>query len=302
MSLFTRVLPLAAFGLLVAGCASQAPRDTNNHPVQSHGGGYYLDDGPGDHPPANLADIPDAVPKVEPLKPGSNRPYTALGKEYTPIASASGYKEKGLASWYGRRYDGKPTSSGEIYDMYAMTAAHTTLPIPSYVRVTNLNNGRSVVVRVNDRGPFHDGRIIDLSYTAAWKLDILKGVTPVEVVGIDPDARPSVLAAASPAPVNSATVTTALPPLETTVSKPAAVPATGDTFLQLGAFSSSSGADQVMQRVQERVGAGYPGIRKIPSGHMIKVQMGPFNSLAEADQAALKVEQETGIHAFRVSH
>jgi len=303
MSPFTRLSLLAALGLFVTGCSSVAPRSSESHPVQSHGGGYYLDDGPGDHPPANLADIPDAVPRVEPLMPGANRPYAALGKEYTPIASASGYREKGLASWYGRRYDGKPTSSGEIYDMYAMTAAHTTLPIPSYARVTNLQNGRSVVVRINDRGPFHDGRIIDLSYTAAWKLDILKGVTPVEVVGIDPAApepafQPTALASASPAAAHSETVTTALPPLEPTASAPAA----SGTYLQLGAFSSDSSSDQVMRQIQERVGSGLPDLHKLPAGNLIKVQMGPFNSLAEADQAALKVEQETGIHAFRVSH
>jgi rare lipoprotein A len=295
MSLIKLIVIAAGLALALSGCSSTAPRRS---------GGYYLDDGPGDHPPANLAAIPDAVPRVEPLKPAANRPYTALGKEYTPLASAKGYKEKGLASWYGRRYDGKPTSSGEIYDMYAMTAAHATLPIPSYVRVTNLKNGRSVVVRVIDRGPFHDGRIIDLSYTAAWKLDILKGVTPVEVVGIDPG---SPTPAHTPAP--SETVVAALAPITAAKASPAAAaptaapPATppGNLYLQLGAFSTNTGADQVTRLVQERIGTGLPALQKVPAGDMIKVQMGPFASTVEAEQAAKKLESETGIHTFKVT-
>jgi rare lipoprotein A len=295
MSLIKLIVIAAGLALALSGCSSTAPRRS---------GGYYLDDGPGDHPPANLAAIPDAVPRVEPLKPAANRPYTALGKEYTPLASAKGYKEKGLASWYGRRYDGKPTSSGEIYDMYAMTAAHATLPIPSYVRVTNLKNGRSVVVRVIDRGPFHDGRIIDLSYTAAWKLDILKGVTPVEVVGIDPSSPTP-----APPPAPSETVVAALAPITAAKASPAAAaptaapPATppGNLYLQLGAFSTNTGADQVTRLVQERIGTGLPALQKVPAGDMIKVQMGPFASTAEAEQAAKKLESETGIHTFKVT-
>lgn len=121
-------------------------------------------------PPPNLAAIPDAVPRVEPLHRFANRPYQVFGKDYVPAATLAPFRQTGVGSWYGRRYHGAPTSSGERYDMYAMTAAHPTLPIPSYARVTNLANGRSVVVRINDRGPFHSERIIDLSYTAAWKL------------------------------------------------------------------------------------------------------------------------------------
>jgi rare lipoprotein A len=294
MSLFKLLIIAAGLALVLSGCAGTAPH---------RGGGYYLDDGPGDHPPANLAAIPDAVPKVEPLKPSANRPYTALGKEYTPLASAKGYKAQGLASWYGRRYDGKPTSSGEIYDMYAMTAAHATLPIPCYVRVTNLKNGRSVVVRVIDRGPFHDGRIIDLSYTAAWKLDILKGVTPVEVVGIDPSS-PTPLPAPAPAPAQAETVVATLAPIAATQASPVAAPPAapaGALYLQLGAFSSNTGADQVTRLVQEKLGTGLPALQKVQSGDMIKVQMGPFASTAEADQAAQKVEHETGLHSFKVT-
>jgi rare lipoprotein A len=139
-------------------------------------------DGPGANPPANLAQVPDAEPRVEPLRNGGpNRPYEVFGRWYTPLTGDAVLNERGLASWYGRKFHGRPTSSGEPYDMYAMTAAHKTMPIPSYARVRNPANGREVIVRVNDRGPFHGGRVIDLSYTAALKLGVLNAVAPVEV-------------------------------------------------------------------------------------------------------------------------
>ncbi len=141
-----------------------------------------LTDGPGAKPPPGLERTPDAVPRIEPLRAGSpNRPYEVGGRRHVPWTTDVPFSESGLASWYGRKFHGRPTSSGEPYDMYAMTAAHKTLPIPSYVRVRNPTNGREVIVRVNDRGPFVDGRIIDLSYTAALKLDVLGGVVKVEV-------------------------------------------------------------------------------------------------------------------------
>ncbi len=146
-------------------------------------------DGPPEAPPANLADVPDAEPRVETIKPGgANKPYEIAGQRYQPLAGDVPYVERGLASWYGRKFHGRPTASGEPYDMYAMTAAHPTLPIPSYARVRNPANGHEVVVRINDRGPFHSGRIIDLSYTAALKLGLLRGVAPVEVERLTHDA------------------------------------------------------------------------------------------------------------------
>jgi len=145
------------------------------------------DDGPGGPLPSNPDKIADARPRSEPLNPGANSPYTILGRKYVPYQSLTPYRARGIASWYGRKFHGKPTSSGERYDMYAMTAAHTILPIPSYARVTNLSNGRSVVVRVNDRGPFHSERIIDLSYAAAYKLGYVNvGSASVEVEAILP--------------------------------------------------------------------------------------------------------------------
>ena len=183
-----RALLLVAFTAL-AGCTLEP----------SCGG---RDDGPG-APPGNLDRIGDARPKSEPLNPGANSPYTVLGRKYVPYQSLKPYRQRGIASWYGRKFHGRRTSSGERYDMYAMTAAHTILPIPSYVRVTNLSNGHSVVVRVNDRGPFHAERIIDLSYTAAHKLGFVNaGSAQVEVEAILPRGT---AAAPEPPPLNSMT-------------------------------------------------------------------------------------------------
>ena len=150
-------------------------------------GGYYKDDGPEAKPPSNLDSIADAKPRAEPLHKWANRPYQAMGKNYTPLTSVQPFKQHGMASWYGKRFHGQKTSSGEPYDMYKMTAAHPTLPIPSYVRVTRVSNGKSVVVRVNDRGPFHAGRVIDLSYVAAYKLGYIQsGSAEVTIEAIVP--------------------------------------------------------------------------------------------------------------------
>src|SRR5512143_2417046 len=201
--------PLAAFVVAAAlvGCGS-APKAPPAPGAAKPG--YYKDDGPGEAPPGNLDAIPDAQPKLEPLHRFANRPYTVFGREYVPATSLRPYKERGIASWYGRKFHGEKTSIGEPYDMYAMTAAHPTLPLPSYARVTGLATGKSVVVRVNDRGPFLHGRVIDLSYAAAARIGIAqKGSGEVEVEAIIP--AETVLAAASP-----------LPPVE-----PAAAPAAG---------------------------------------------------------------------------
>ena len=170
----------AVLGCLSSGCASGNPS----------GGGYYLDDGPGKPDPQRVARLmrePDPVPKHEPLLARANRPYRVMGQDFAPMTERKPYKQQGVASWYGQRFHGKPTSTGETYDMYQMTAAHPTLPLPSYARVTRLDNGRSVVVRVNDRGPFLRGRLIDLSYLAASKLGYVgKGHAEVEVELLNP--------------------------------------------------------------------------------------------------------------------
>ena len=165
---FVGVCLLVAF---LAACSSSSRR----------GGGYYLDDGPEANPPSNLDAVPDAVPKIEPLHTGASKPYVVFGKTYTPDLSGGPYKTQGRASWYGKKFHGNATAIGERYNMYSMTAAHPTLPLPSYARVTRLANGKSVVVRVNDRGPFLNDRVIDLSYVAAYKLGML-GPGSAEVV------------------------------------------------------------------------------------------------------------------------
>src|SRR5689334_5007936 len=169
-----RWLTLAAAVLLVAGCASVSPPRAPTSPASAppSSGKYYLDDGPGLSPPPDLDAIAEPIPKVEPLHRAANRPYAVFGREYVPATSLTPYHERGIASWYGRKFHGQKTSIGEPYDMYALTAAHPTLPLPSYARVTNVASGRSVVVRVNDRGPFLHGRIIDLSYAAAHRIGI----------------------------------------------------------------------------------------------------------------------------------
>jgi rare lipoprotein A len=170
-------ITLAAAAWL-AGCASAPPGASVPRPSAPAPGR----DGPEANPPPNLESVPDAQPKVEAIRRGGpNKPYELNGKQYVPLAGDPPFSERGLASWYGKKFHGRRTASGEVYDMYAMTAAHPTLPIPSYVRVRNPANGREAIVRVNDRGPFHSGRIIDLSYTAALKLDLLRGVRPVEI-------------------------------------------------------------------------------------------------------------------------
>ncbi|MBS0340730.1 MAG: septal ring lytic transglycosylase RlpA family protein [Proteobacteria bacterium] len=154
--------------MLLAGCASGPRSGRDGGPAQ---------------PPADLSQLQDAQPRVENIRSsgGTAKPYTVLGRSYVPITDDRPFRESGLASWYGTKFHAGATASGEPYDMYAMTAAHKTLPLPSYVRVRNPANGREAIVRVNDRGPFHDGRIIDLSYAAASKLDLLRGVAPVEI-------------------------------------------------------------------------------------------------------------------------
>ena len=161
---------------LAAGCSS-VPR-----------GGYYQDDGPHRRPEVDVSKVPDAVPRNEAHNERNNRPYNVFGVSYRPLKTSKGYRERGVASWYGKKFHGQRTANGETYDMYAMTAAHKTLPLPSYLRVRNLNNGKSVIVRVNDRGPFRENRIVDLSYAAAARLGIIgTGTGIVEIEGLTGD-------------------------------------------------------------------------------------------------------------------
>ena len=293
---------LAAF---LAGCGSVAPRQEAPAAVKAEkpaavatkkGGGYYLNDGPGDNPPADLDAIPDAEPKAEPLHKAASRPYTVLGQTYTPYTSLKPYRETGVASWYGRRYHGQKTSTGEVYDMYGMTAAHPILAIPSYVRVTNLKNNKSVVVRVNDRGPFHSDRLIDLSYTAAYKLGVLAGgSTPVLVESIDParqaaaPLRPAQKAEGAPA----AAPVASLPPVVTE----ALPPAPGGHYVQLGAFSVEENAEHFRGRLKVALAQLADKLQIYPADGLFRVRAGPFQNLAEASQIAAEIKNSLNIKA-----
>ncbi len=248
-------------------------------------GGYYLDDGPDDNPPPNLDLIPDAVPKVEPLRKANMRPYVALGNSYKPMTALAPYKKRGIASWYGRRYHGNLTASGEAYDMYAMTAAHPTLPLPSYARVTNVENGKSVVVRINDRGPFLANRLIDLSYTAAYKIGILThGRGEVEVESILPgtDVTQMVQHRKNQAtPINS-TVTT------NNSDK-------SEVYLQLGAFGIAGNAHNFLSRIQKELPWLSHSIGISEADGLFKIKMGPYPNQLLAQQAADSITQQFSI-------
>jgi len=287
----THYLIAAALAITLSGCGTPAKRP----------GGYYLDDGPGAKPPANLDGIPEAVPRAEPINRGTSRPYVVMGRSYTPMTSHQPYQARGIATWYGRRYHGKPTASGEPYDMYAMTAAHTTLPIPSYARVTNLKNGRSVVVRVNDRGPFVDGRIIDLSYTAAHRIGVLGGGSAmVEVEAILPRNYGALLAAPAQ-PVPAAPLPESPPPVAARdPGSPAAQPIpvaaeTGGHFLQLGAFGSRENAENFLTRMKAQMDGLADNLHVFPRDGLYRVHAGPYASQPEARQAAERINQTFGV-------
>ena len=284
---------IVAFAIVLlglAGCTSAPkPRARIEAPPQAEkpvappvvrGGGYYQDDGPGESPPPNLEAIPDAEPKPEPLHKFANRPYTALGKSFTPNTSGQPYQARGVASWYGKKFHGKRTASGEIYNMYAMTAAHPTLPIPSYVRVSNPKNGKAVVVRVNDRGPFHADRIIDLSYTAAHKLGYISmGSTLVDVESVDPNNF-------KPYPVT-------LPPDEN--PPPVASAESAGYWLQLGAFGVQANAELLLGKLKLELGTLAEVLRIQTVDGLYRLRAGPFQTIVEANDAAAQLKRVSDI-------
>jgi rare lipoprotein A len=262
--------------IALSGCGSKP----------SKSGGYYLDDGPQARTPQNLDRVADAVPRDEPVRRSNSRPYTVLGKTYTPFTEHRPYRARGQASWYGRRYHGQQTSSGEIYDMYQMTAAHTLLPLPSYARVTNLSNGRSVVVRVNDRGPFHEDRIIDLSYVAAHKLGFIdQGTARVEVEAIVPGDS-----GRQPAPIVAVTQP---PPTPDAVATEA-----GGVYVQLGAFALPDNADQFLRKMRLDLAWLASSIQVYQDRGLHKVHAGPYLSREAAQRDAERVRQSLGFAPF----
>lgn len=264
LSLLSALAVLALSAVLLNGCGKK----TRGYP--------YPVDGPGEH--RDVSHVPDAVPKVEPRSRGGNpSSYVVLGKRYYTLKDSRNYVQRGIASWYGRKFHGRKTSNGEVYDMYSMSAAHTRLPIPTYARVTNLENGRSVIVRINDRGPFHDNRLIDLSYAAASRIGMLgKGTALVEVRAIDPRAPQA------PKPVKTTTQT---------VKKSPGGPQP-QIFLQAGAFSDSANAERLRKRLQQglarsvRVAPGTSG-----NGAVHRVQVGPLASVEIADTVSAQMHE-----------
>jgi rare lipoprotein A len=254
---------LVVISLLLSACGS-SPKHTSD------------EDGISRHlpPPADIASIPDPIPQIEPLSNyGNPDSYVVFGQRYHTLKNGQGYQERGIASWYGSKFHGRRTSSGEPYDMYAMTAAHKSLPLPSYARVTNLRNSRSVIVRVNDRGPFHDNRLIDLSYSAAWKLGIVgEGTGLVEVTAIDPSIKE--------------------PAVEADPIEPPLKQGLPELFLQVGAFGNANNADQLRQRLEEQLqikvlieeGAG-------DTSPLYRVQVGPIASVELADHLTQRLDQ-----------
>ena len=293
---------------LVAGCSSSSS--------SKRSGGYYQDDGPGANLPKNLHAIPNATPRIERYAPANMRPYTVLGQSYTPLTSNQPFRQTGNASWYGKKFHGRKTANGEIYDMYAMTAAHPTLPLPSYAKVTRPHNGQSVIVRINDRGPFHSNRIIDLSYVAAAKLGLIgpgSGAVIVEAITHDDIragryesdsnqafAQNNVEALAVESPSTQPQRLTTVDSRQTVPPATALTPISGDglprIYLQFGAFRNAQSATDLANHInQELSPLDYHNAHIEPANDLFRVQIGPYVSRAAALTAAQLIESETGL-------
>jgi rare lipoprotein A len=284
---------------ILTGCASGPSFRNDGIPSPAKkGGGYYLDDGPGDSPPENIDAIPDAVPRVEPFNLRANQPYMALDTKYIPMTSFYPYKERGIASWYGKRYHGKKTSIGEYYDMYSMTGAHTTLPIPCYVRVTNIENGKSVIVRINDRGPFKKDRIIDLSFAAAYKLRLSdKGSGPVEVELIDP--RQFNALKKTPEAITEKTKEKEVAITEMKMSE--TITPSEPVYIQAGAFKNEKNADLLLKQLTDMKLENSPSLKKQFSEDLFHVVIGPLNSKDEANNVADLIKSKIKISIFVIA-
>ena len=251
----TKGIIFLLIALCLAGCQTNKVEKNSEDPVtdSKSKGAYYLDDGPEEVIPENLSSIPNAIPKKEPLNKFSNRPYKVFGKTYYPMTFLKPYTATGYATWYGKKYHGNKTSIGEVYDMYKMTAAHKTLPLPCYVKVTNLKNDKTVIVRVNDRGPFVKDRIIDLSYAAANRLEIIeKGSELVKVELIDLDEKVKV----------------------SKINK--------QIYIQAGLFSDEKNANNLINKIKKLGTVKNENIKKIKNEDQFQVLIGPFKNNQKA--------------------
>ena len=288
-------------GALLCGCAATPYSNEESPPPSTEGGGYYLDDGPSAVTEEQLSAVVDVVPRAEKIIPATTRPYTALGRRYEPYQTVRPYRKKGEASWYGRRYHGRPTASGEIYDMLKMTAAHPLLPIPSYARVTRTATGKSIIVRINDRGPFLQERVIDLSFVAAHRLGIINdgtGEVLVEAIVADELSADEALVADEELSDDVPSVNDVLPannvlspgaalPLDDVLLLPTPLPSSGDNvlpaavYIQLGAFSVFDNAKNLREKLIAEGFGGYANtIYRRGDLHLLLV--GPYLNEAAA--------------------
>ena len=318
MSFPYRILAPLSILLLLAACSSTpqktvpgsgpTPKKTVKMIPAAKGGGYYKDDGPGDEVPDNLDEIPDAEPRQEPLHRWANRPYVVLGKEYVPQTSVRTFRQQGIASWYGKKFHGQKTSIGETYDMFAMTAAHPTLAIPSYARVTHVATGRSVIVRVNDRGPFHANRVMDLSYAAAHKLGYIQnGSSEVVVETIipgsyvpDPASTPASAPVAVPPPrilpqkmEDDLDVFTEKLAREEKSPPSSGLPGRG-IFLQLGAFANEENAENLRDHLARDLEWLTDPIRIHTAGNIHRLHLGPYPNRTDAERVAQQIKSSLG--------
>jgi len=262
---------------LLFGCQSIDPpfkkESKSNDAKLEESGAYYLDDGPEENPPENLDEIPNAKPKYEALSKWASRPYVAFDKKYTPMTKIIPFKEEGYASWYGKRYHGKKTSIGETYDMYQMTGAHKILPLPCYIKVTNLKNQRSVIIRVNDRGPFVDDRIVDLSYAAAQRL--------VKIEMINPSlAKKNVEQTDKASSVDSSIKY---------------------FYIQAGAFSNKNNASYLINRLSKIKFRNSLNIKTLSKDSLYLVTIGPYDTKKIAEQALQDISQKIQLNSFIIS-
>jgi rare lipoprotein A len=280
----------AAAALALAACAGAPPPRPSPQPAEV----------PSQPPPSAAPSTPpiagDAVPRIEPRSRYGNPPfYDVFGKRYYVLASSTGYVERGVASWYGPGFHKIRTSTGEPYDMYGMTAAHKTLPLPAYVRVTNLQNGRSIVVRVNDRGPFVGNRIIDLSYTAAAKLDMLHdGTAMVEVRVVEPEAAPESpsLVTAAAAAITGTTTAHAAPAAPPATTGWVPLPAAGALFVQAGAFTDPANAERLAAKLRgQSFGNVFVREDDVAGRHFYRVRIGPVPDVPQFDRIVAALER-----------
>lgn len=292
--------------LILAGCASGpgTPGVPAGTPRTSSSGR----DGPPPSAPSDLANVPDPEPRVEPIKPGGpNKPYTVLGRSYEPLVADVPWKQRGQASWYGQKFQGRRTASGELFSVYGMTAAHRTLPIPSYVRVRHVASGREVIVRVNDRGPFHSSRVLDLSYAAAVKLGIVAmGSAEVELERLTFDDirtgawRRTEPGGVVPDPANDPPVAVVAPPVsggafvavpDVADPAPAYTPAAQGFWVQLAALGRRDGVEKLQQRVNAELSSLTPLLAVFKESALFRLQVGPYESREQAQGVARTVRE-----------